>query len=71
MKLAKQRKRNNAATAIQSAWRGFMDFSSYLIMRYEARASTIIQAYWRRYSQAATYSITIAQVRRINFLFTT
>lgn len=70
MKLAKQRKRNKAATAIQSAWRGYIDFSSYLIMRYEARASTVIQAYWRRYRQATTYSILIAQVRRINFLLT-
>ncbi|EJK71865.1 hypothetical protein THAOC_06654, partial [Thalassiosira oceanica] len=61
MKLAKQRKRNKAATAIQSAWRGYIDFSSYLIMRYEARASTVIQAYWRRYRQATTYSILIAQ----------
>lgn len=43
--LARQRKRNNAATKIQSAWRGFFIFSDYTILCYDRQeAATRIQA---------------------------
>ena len=57
IKLAKERKRQNSATTIQSAWRGFVVYSEYLIKRYENKAATTIQAYWRGYQEATKYSV--------------
>lgn len=56
IKLAKERKRVNSVTTIQSTWRGFVVYSTYLIKRYENKASTTIQAYWRGYEQERKYS---------------
>ena len=57
IKLAKERKKLNSAVTIQSHWRGFVVYSTYLIKRYENKAATTIQAYWRGYWQATNYSI--------------
>ncbi|KAL7548853.1 hypothetical protein ACHAWF_012121, partial [Thalassiosira exigua] len=65
IKLAKERKRVQAATTIQSAWRGFVVYSEYLIKRYENKAATTIQAYWRGFWQATSYSIQYCEVVKI------
>jgi hypothetical protein len=65
IKLAKERKRNNAATKIQSAWRGFSVFSGYTIIRYENQAATIIQSHWRGYLQSTNYRIMLMEIVRI------
>ena len=57
IKLAKERKRVNAAVMIQSRWRGFVQYSTYLIRRYENKAATTIQAHWRGYLQSTSYSV--------------
>lgn len=56
MKLAKERKRQKSATHIQSAWRGFVVFSTFLIKRYENKAAATIQACWRGYWQATNFA---------------
>jgi len=65
IKLAKQRKRNSAATKIQSIWRGFSAFSGYTIIRYENQAATIIQSRWRGYLQSTNYFIMLMEIVRI------
>ena len=56
MKLARERRRLKSAIKIQSSWRGFIAYSTYLIRRYETQAAITIQAYWRRYWQFTHYS---------------
>lgn len=68
LKLAKERKRYNAATKIQSAWRGFTDFSGYTIIRYENQAATIIQSQWRGYLHSTNYCIMLIEIVRIQAL---
>ena len=68
IKLAKERKMNNAATKIQSAWRGFSVYSGYTIIRYENQAATIIQSRWRGYLQSTNYCILLCEVVRIQAL---
>ena len=68
IKLAKERKRYNAATKIQSAWRGFSDFSAYTIIRYENQAATIIQSQWRAYLHSTNYCIMLIEIVRIQAL---
>lgn len=63
IRLAKERKRQNSAIIIQSAWRGFVVYSFYLIKRYENKAATKIQASWRGYWQETTYSVMYCAVR--------
>lgn len=55
IKLAKERTRQNSATKIQSAWRRFVCYSTYLIKRYENKAATTIQSIWRGKKQAKKY----------------
>lgn len=62
IKLAKERKRVNAAVTIQSAWRCFVVYSTYMIKRYENKAATSIQAHWRGYWQATNYLILCGEV---------
>jgi hypothetical protein len=68
MKLAKERKRQNSAISIQSAWRGFIVYSTYLIKRYENKAASTIQATWRGYWQATNYLILYCAVRVAMFV---
>lgn len=68
IKLAKERKRFNAAAKIQSAWRGFSVFSGYTIIRYENQAATIIQSHWRGYLQSTNYCIMLMEIVRIQAL---
>ena len=59
----------NSAITIQSSWRGFIVFSSYLIKRYENKAASTIQAHWRGYLQRTSYSIVQEDVSAISLLF--
>jgi len=68
IKLAKERKRYNAATKIQSAWRGFTHFSAYTIVRYENQAATTIQSQWRSYLHSTNYCIMLIEIVRIQAL---
>ena len=68
IKLAKDRKRANAATIIQSTWRGFVVYSEYLIKRYENNAATIIQKYWRGFWQATNYSLIYCAMVKVQAL---
>ena len=68
IKLAKERKRYNSAIMIQSAWRGFTDFSAYTIIRYENQAATIIQSRWRGYVHSTNYCIMLIEIVRIQAL---
>lgn len=68
IKLAKDRKKSNAATTIQSAWRGFMVYSEFLIKRYESKAAATIQAHWRGYWQATNYSFQYLEIVKIQAL---
>jgi len=65
IKLAKERKRVNAAVIVQSRWRGFVQYSTYLIRRYENKAATTIQAYWRGYLQSTSYSVLYWEVVKV------
>lgn len=68
IKLAKDRKKTNAATTIQSAWRGFVVYSEYLIKRYENKAAVTIQAHWRGYWQLTSYSLVYCEIVKIQAL---
>ena len=68
IKLAKERKRANAATTIQSTWRGFVVYSEYLIKRYENKAATTIQAYWRGFWGATNYSLIYCAIVKVQAL---
>jgi len=68
IKLAKERKRQNSATKIQSAWRGFVVYSTYLIRRYENKAATTIQTHWRGYWQATSFSIMYCATMKVQAL---
>jgi hypothetical protein len=65
IKLARERKTIKAAVKIQSVWRGFITYSTYLIKRYETQAAVTIQAYWRRYWQSTNYSLIYFEVIKI------
>jgi len=68
IKLAKERKKTNAATTIQSAWRGFVVYSEYLIKRYENKAAVTIQAHWRGYWQLTSYSLVYCEIVKVQAL---
>ena len=68
IKLAKERKKTNAATTIQSAWRGFVVYSEFLIKRYENKAAVTIQAHWRGYWQLTSYSLVYCEIVKIQAL---
>lgn len=68
IRLAKERRRQNSAVTIQSAWRGFVVYSFYLIKRYENKAATKIQASWRGYWQETNYSVMYCAVCVVKFI---
>ena len=54
-----RRNREKAALTIQKRWRGFVDETEYVVMKYEYYAARTIQSYWRRFWCYSNYVIAL------------
>lgn len=52
-------KKNRAAIVIQSRWRGYLDETEFVVMKYEFYAARTIQSYWRRFWSFSNFVIAL------------
>ena len=58
-------KREICATKIQKTWRGFVDYSNYVVVQFEHHSATTIQKYWRGFWDYSHFVILQFEVVRI------